>query len=196
VGEFLLGRALGRGTHDNPGALGHDLLEDLLEPGPLLVGQLAADPHHRAARHVHQVAAGQAHLAGQPGALVADRILGHLDQDRLAGLEGGLDPLGFALQAAGVEVHLACVQDRVAPLADVNEGGLHRGQHVLHLAEVHVADEGLVAGLVDVVLDEHPVFEHPDLGALAALPDDHDPVHRLAPGEELRLGDDRRAPPA
>jgi hypothetical protein len=105
------------------------------------VGQLAADAHHRAAGHVHQVAAGQADLAGQPGALVADRVLGHLDQDRLAGLEGGLDPLGLALQAAGVEVHLAGVQDGVAALADVDEGGLHRGQHVLHLAEVHVADE-------------------------------------------------------
>ena len=54
---------------------------------------------------------------------------------------------------------------------------------------------GLVAGLVDVVLDEHAVLEHRDLGALAALPDDHDPVDRLAPGEELRLGDDRRAAP-
>ena len=179
-----------------PGALGHHLLEDLLEPGPLLVGQLAADPHHRAAGHVHQVAAGQADLAGQPGALVPDRVLGHLDQDRLAGLERGLDPLGLALQAAGVEVHLARVQDGVAALADVDEGGLHRGQHVLHLAEVHVADEGLVAGLVHVVLDEHPVLEHPDLGPLAALPDHHDPVHRLAPGQELRLGDDRRAPAA
>ena len=33
--------------------------------------------------HVDQEAAGQADLAGQPGALVADRVLGDLDQHRL-----------------------------------------------------------------------------------------------------------------
>ena len=125
-----------------------------------------------------------------------DRVLGDLDHDRLAGLQRGLDPLGLALQAAGVEVHLARVQHGVAALADVDERGLHRRQHVLHLAEVHVADVGLVAGPVHVVLDQHAVFQHRDLGAVVVLADHHDPVHGLAPGQELRLGDDRRAAPA
>src|SRR5262249_56018608 len=114
----------------------------------------------------------------------------------LAGLERQLDPLGLALQAAGVEVHLAGVQDGVAALADIDEGRLHRGQDVLHLAQVHVADQGLVAAPVDVVLHEHLVFENRDLGPVSALPDHHDPVHRLAPGQELGLGDNRRAAPA
>ena len=46
------------------------------------------------------------------------------------------------------------------------------------------------------MLDQHPVLEHRDLGAVAALPDDHGPVHRLAPGQELGLGQDRDATPA
>ncbi len=80
LGQFLLGRAFGRGAHDHARAVWHHLLEDLLQPGPLLVGQLAADTHHGRAGHVDQIAAGQAHLAGQPRSLVPDRVLGHLDQ--------------------------------------------------------------------------------------------------------------------
>ncbi len=83
-GEFLLGRALRGGPHDDAGVLRHDLLEDLLEPGPLGIGQLAADAGHRGAWHVDEIPAGQAHLAGQPGTLVADRVLGRLHEDRLA----------------------------------------------------------------------------------------------------------------
>ena len=49
-----------------------------------------------------------------------------------------------------------------------------------------------MGGLVHVVLDQHLVFEDGDLGPVLLLPDDHDPVNRLAPGQELRLGDDRR----
>ena len=46
---------------------------------------------------------------------------------------------------------------------------------------------------VDVVLDQHVVLEHGDLGPVAALADHHRPLDRLAAGEELGLGDDRRA---
>jgi hypothetical protein len=111
---------------------------------------------------------------------------------RLARLERRLDALGLALEAADVEVHLAGVEHRVAALADVHEGGLHRRQHVLDLAQVDVADVGLVAGPVHVVLDQHAVLEHCDLGPVVALADHHGPLDRLAAGEELRLGDDRR----
>ena len=96
----------------------------------------------------------------------------------------------------GVEVDLARVQDRVPSLADVDERRLHGGKHVLHPAQVHVAHVGLVAGLVHVVLDQDPVLEHGDLGPVVVLPDHHDPLDGLAPGQELRLGDDRRPAPA
>ncbi|MEK8143217.1 hypothetical protein NKH18_16700 [Streptomyces sp. M10(2022)] len=43
------------------------------------------------------------------------------------------------------------------------------------------------------MLDEHVVLEDADLGALAALADDHDPLDGLAARQELGLGDDRDA---
>src|ERR1035441_7698233 len=80
---------------------------------------------------------------------------------------------------------------RVTALADVDEGGLHRGQHVLDLAQVSVAHVGLLAGPVHVVLDQHTVLEHRDLSAVLAGADPHGPLDRLAAGQELGLGDDR-----
>ncbi len=127
---------------------------------------------------------------------MADRILGDLHQNRLAGLQRGLDPLGLAFQPAGVEVDLAGVEHGVAALANVDERGLHRRQHVLDLAQVHVADVRLVAGLVHIVLDQHVVLKHRDLSAVASLADHHQALDSLAPGEELRFGDDRRPPTA
>src|SRR6266571_2447005 len=196
VCQFVLGRAFGRRAHDNARVLGHDLLEDLLEPGPLGVGKLAADPHHGPAGHVDQVTPGQADLAGQPCPLVADGILGDLHQDRLAGLERRFDPLGLPLQPTGVEIYFTGIQNGVAALAYVDKGSFHRRQHVLNLAQVDVADHGLVGRAVHVVLDQHAVLEHGDLDAVPLLAHDHEPVDCLTPGKELRLGDDRRAPPA
>ena len=189
--QLLLGRALGGGPDDHARVLGHDLLEDLLQAGPLRVRQFAADAGHRRTRHVHQVTTGQAHLAGQPGALVADRVLGHLDQDGLAGFQRRFNPLGVALEPAGVEVHLAGVEHGVAALADVDERRLHGRQHVLHLAEVDVADVGLVARAIHVVLDQDAVLQHGDLGTVPALAHDHGPLDSLAAGQELSLGDNR-----
>ena len=47
---------------------------------------------------------------------------------------------GLALEAGGVPVDLAGVEHGVAALADVDERRLHARQHVLHPAEVDVAD--------------------------------------------------------
>ena len=66
------------------------------------------------------------------------------------------------------------------------------GQHVLHPAEVDVADDRGLRLERDVVLDEDVVLEHGDLGGLAALADRHHPLDRLAAGQELRLAQDRR----
>src|SRR5690606_7036040 len=192
--QFLLARALGGGAHDDARVLGDDLLEDGLQPGPLGVGQLAADAGHRALGDVHEVAARGGDLAGQTGTLVPDRGLGDLHQDRLARRQRGLDAARAVGHAQRLEVDVAGVQDGVAALADVDEGGLHRRQHVLHLAEIHVADVRRRLLLVDVVLDEHPVLQHTDLGAVAVLADHHHPLHGLTAGQELGLRDDRDTP--
>ena len=186
--------ALGGGAHDDAGVVGHDLLEDLLEAGPLGVGQLAGDAGHRALGHVDQVAAGQGDLRGEPGALVADRVLGDLHQHGVAGAQRVLDAAGLAaLEPGGVPVDLAGVEHGVAALADVDERRLHRRQHVLHPAEVDVAGHRGRGLARDVVLDEHAVLEHADLGAVATAAHDHDALDALAAGEELGLGDDRAA---
>src|SRR5690606_41619594 len=62
---------------------------------------------------------------------------------------------------------------RVTALADVDEGRLHRREHVLHPAEVDVADGGRLRLAGDVVLDEDVVLEHCDLRAAVALAHDH-----------------------
>src|SRR5690606_34576533 len=78
----------------------------------------------------------------------------------------------------------------VAPFADVDDGRLHRRQHVLHPTQVDVADIRLVVGTVHVVLDEHGVFEHGDLGALPDPADDQVTFDGRGAGQELRRGDD------
>ena len=166
-GQLLLRGALGRGADDHAGVVGDDLLEERLEPVALGVGQLAADAARGAAGDVDEEPAGQADLAGQPGALVADRVLGDLDQHRLAGLQHLLDLARAVARAERVPVDLTGVQDGVAALADVDERGLHGGQHVLHPAEVDVADQRGLRLAGDVVLDEDVVLEHGDLGQVA-----------------------------
>ena len=45
------------------------------------------------------------------------------------------------------------------------------------------------------MLDQHAVLEHAHLGVLGGLPHHHGPVHALAAGEELGLGEHRAATP-
>ena len=191
AGQLVLAGALRRGADDDAGAVRDDLLEQRLEAVALGVGQLAGDAAGGAVGHVDQEPAGQADLAGQPGALVADRVLGDLDQHGLAGLEHLLDLARAVAGAEGVPVDLAGVEHGVAALADVDERRLHGGQDVLHPAEVDVADQRGLRLAGDVVLDEDLVLEHRDLGEVLALPDHHHPVDGLAAGQELGLADDR-----
>src|SRR5699024_5323691 len=140
------------------------------------------DAGHGAAGHEHHVAAGQGDLAGQARTLVPDRVLGDLDEHRVAALERELDAARLALEAHGVPVDLAGVEHRVAAPADVHEGRLHRRQHVLDLPQVDVADHGGLRLLGDVVLDEHVVLEHGDLGAAGPLAHHHGALDGLAAG--------------
>ena len=192
-GQLILGRTLGGGAHDDAGRLGQHLLEDLLQARALGVGELARDAVHGAAGHVDEVAAGERDLAREACALVADGVLRDLDEHPVAGLERQLDAARLVAGLDGIPVHLAGVQDGVAAATDVDEGGLHAREHVLHAAEVDVADERRVLVARDVVLDEHVVFEHGDLDAPVLRADDHDAVDGLAASEELRLGDDGAA---
>src|SRR6185312_7229106 len=191
--EGLLAHALRRRADDHTGLTGHDVAQHVLEPPALDVGQLAADPRRPTGRHVDQEPARQADLGGEPGALVPDRVLGDLHEHAVARGERLLDAPGLAAEPGGVPVDLARVEHGVAAPPDVDERGLHRRQHVLHPAEVDVADQGAAVAAGDEVLHEHVVLQHADLDAAAALAHHHRAVDRLAPGQELGLGQDRLA---
>ena len=57
--DVLLFDTLGRGANDHAGVRWHHLTQDLLEPLPFGVGQLAADSGRGRTRHIHQVATRQ-----------------------------------------------------------------------------------------------------------------------------------------
>ena len=197
--------ALRCGTDDNAGLGGHDLAQDLLEPLPFVVGEFAADAGRRRPRHVDQVTAGQRDLCGQAGALVTDGVLADLNHDVVARLEGLLDLAVGPAESGGLPVDLARVEHAVAAAADVDERRLHRGQHVLHDAQVDVADQRRRTRRGHEVLDDNAVFEDRDLGVARTLvrrfgadlvAHHHHPVDRLPAGQELGFGQYRRAAPA
>ena len=190
VGQLLFGGALGRGAHNHAGTLGQLVLQNLLQARTLGVGQLAGNTGHGTARHVHQEAARQGNLAGQAGTLVTNRVLGDLHQHRITRLQGVLNLAGHAVQAGDVPVDLARVEHGVTAASNIDEGGLHRGQHVLHLAQVHVANQGVLLGLRHEVLGQHAVLEHTNLDAAILLTNQHLTVHGLAASQELGLGHD------
>ena len=166
--DLLGADALGRGAHDDAVALGPHPVEDAPQALALVVGQPLGDAVGRAVGDEHHEPAGDRHLLGEAGALVGDRVLGDLADDVLLGLEHLLDAevVALLLDVLGLVLHVAAVEHRVLRRGDVDEGGLHAGQHVLHPADVDVAvDLGHVVGRPGhVVLDEAAALEHGDLG--------------------------------
>ena len=195
----------GCGADDHPGLSRNHLAQDVLESLTFGIGKLAADAGRGRSGDVDQVAAGQRNLRGEPPTLVPDRILADLHHDVVAGLERLLDLAVCAAESGGFPVDLAGVEDTVAAAADVDEGRLHRRQHVLDDAKIDVADHRCRGGRRHEVLDDDAVLQHGDLGVARTLvrgigadpvAHHHDPVHGLAAGQELGLGQDRRAAPA
>ena len=196
--------AFGRGADDHAGVRRHHLAQDLLQPLPFGIGQLAADAGGGGAGHVDQVAAGKGDLRGQPGTLVSDRILADLHDYVVAGFERLFDLALGAAETGSLPVHLAGVEHTVAAATDVDERRLHRRKHVLHDAEVDVADQGHLRRRGDEMFDDDAVLHHRDLGVASTLvrrlgtdlvPHHHRACDGLAPGEELGLGQDRGATP-
>ena len=117
------------------------------------------------------------------------RILRHLNEDGVTGLESGLDTTRLALHTDGVPVDLAGVQDGVAATTHVDERRFHRRKDVLDAAQVDVADHRGLRAARDVVLDKQAVFENGDLVKAVLVADDHRALDGLAACQELRLGD-------
>ncbi len=174
--DGVLGRSLGGRTNDHAVLGGLDLLQDGLELAPFVVGKPSADARQVLVGREHQEPPRQGDLRGETGALAAHRILGDLDEHRLARLQHLLDARGAAFQILGRIVDLAGIQDAVAAAADVDERGFHARKHVLHAPQVDVADHRRGARAGDVVLDEHVLLQHRDLVSLVVLGDDHELV--------------------
>ena len=180
--EFLGGRALGGGSNDDPVTFGPDPVEHAAQALALAVVETLRDARGVRLRHEHDEAARERDLLGETGALHADRVLGDLADDRLAGPQQVLDP-GRARVAldplVAVRLHVAPVQDGVLRRADVDERRLHPRQHVLHPAAVDVAVDlgGIVEDAGDVVLDERAALQDGDLGDVRRDVD----AHQVAP---------------
>ena len=184
-------------AHDDAGAVWDGVLQDRLQAAALTVGQFARNAGHLVAGDVHEEAAGQRDLRGQARALVPDGVLCHLDEHRIAGVECDFDSAGFAVHAESVPVDFTGVQHGVAALADVDEGGFHAGQHVLHATQVDVADErGLLALLRQVVFNGDAVFGDNELSASVFFAHDHGALNRFATGQEFSFRDDGAAAPS
>ena len=74
---------IGQGV-PNGGVLADQVVENSLQPGPLVLGQLPGDARQLAAGAVDHVATGHGDVARQAGSLGPDRVLGDLHQHRLA----------------------------------------------------------------------------------------------------------------
>ena len=86
---------------------------------------------------------------------------------RMSSMRGAVAAL---LDVLGVVLDVAAVQHGVLRRGDVDERGLHAGQHVLHPADVDVAVDlaDVVGRPADVVLDQVAALEHGDLGHVLA----------------------------
>ncbi len=110
-------------------------------------------------RQVDQEAPGDADLRGQPCALAADRFLDHLHHDGLPLVQQLLDRL-FRVDLVFEDVR--DMQEGRPREADLDEGGLHAGQHAAHLAAVDVADQPERTGTLDVQLLHHRLLHDGD----------------------------------
>ena len=124
-----------------PPFFGAMLLEDRLQAVALVVLEAPRDAEALAVRDVDDEAAGQRDLGREPRALRLHRVLDRLDEDLLAALDQILD-LARALAALELGADdLVDVEEAVLLEADLDERGLHAGQHVVDDAEVDVAGD-------------------------------------------------------
>ncbi len=112
-------------------------------------------------------------------ALGADRILHDLHQHRVALVDHPFDRWRLLLRELAILPDVRDVQERGALESDVDERGLHAGQHARDAAEVDVADQSAHRAALDVQLlhDAGEQHRHP---RLLRRDVDEDVFHSLA----------------
>ncbi len=160
---FLFGLLFGDCPDYEPHAPGLYLVGQIPQPVSYrILGDLPADTHVINRRYENYVPAGQRNVRYHSCALCADRLLGDLHQDFLAGFEKLLDAFSARLGkldliavSSGLDyIRQACrrvvhIQECVLLQADVHEGGLHARKDVLHLSLVDVAQHRRVPAPVE-----------------------------------------------
>ncbi len=144
-------------------------------------------------------------MARKARALRAERLLGNLDDDVLSflqqlfdfgfglsllpilvlvsplpftlALQPGLTVLVSALELVEIADDVGDVQEPVSLQADLDEGGLHAGQHLGHPALVDIADHAAIALALNEDLRELVVLEDGHAGFVAVGRNDHFLVH-------------------
>ena len=123
-----------------PPSLTCELLEDVLQARALVVVEPARDAEALALRDEDDEAAGQRDLRREARALRLHRVLHRLDEDRLALADQVLDLAAVAALELRAD-DLVDVEEAVLLEADLDERGLHAGQHVVDVAEIDVAGD-------------------------------------------------------
>ncbi len=122
------------------------------------------------------MAPGYAELRSQARTLVAHGVPRDLHQHFLAALQQVGDLPCLAAPPLGRR-HLVDIEEPVALQPDVDEGGVHAGQYVLHPAFVDVPHQRPASGPLHVQLDRPAFFQQRHSG-LEGVARDHELPHR------------------
>ena len=160
--DVLCGRAFCGGADDHAALRDVELLDDLLEPGALVVRKSARHAEPLALRHEDDEATGQRDLGGEPRALRLHRVLDRLDEQLLAARDQILDLLAVPFSFELGHDDLVDVEEAVLLEADLDERGLHSRQDVVDGAEIDVAGDRAAFGPLEVDLGDAVVLEHRD----------------------------------
>ena len=101
-----------------------------------------------------------------------------------------------APQVGGPPVDFPGVEHPVAAFADVDEGGFHCWQDVLHATQINVSGEGRLGVRGDEMFHQHVVFQDAHLGddtrvvVALAFPHHHGAVDGFPARQEFGFGDD------
>ena len=132
------------------------------KPRALGVLEPPRDAGALAVRDVDEEAAGERDLGREPRALRLHRILDRLHHDRLAALDQILDlPRALPPLELGPD-DLVDVEESVLLEADLDERGLHPGQHVVDDAEVDVPGDRASLRALEIDLGDTVVLEDRD----------------------------------
>ena len=119
-------------------------------------------------RQINQHAPGDRHLGRKSRALGADRILDHLNQQRLAFIDDVLDGLALAIRGLADPrlPDIGNMQKSGTFQADIDKCRLHARQNSHHLAQINIADEAARSVAFDMQFLDDPLLEDGNPGFL------------------------------